>query len=125
MLAPWGEALRSARFRILASMLLVAAIGMTAAGLAAYLIQRERVLAQIDDRLTSTVDGLQFIAEGGDGDAPPTTVLGFLSDAMQRVLPDHNEWTLGIIDGAARLRPSSVDFGLDSDAAFVARLIQE
>ena len=125
MAAPWGEALRSARFRILASMLLVAAIGMTAAGLAAYLIQRERVLAQIDDRLTSTVDGLQFIAEGGDGDVPPTTVLGFLSDAMQRVLPDHNESTLGIIDGAARLRPSSVDFGLDSDAAFVARLIQE
>lgn len=125
MAARWGEALRSARFRILASMLLVAAIGMTAAGLAAYLIQRERVLSQIDDRLTATVEGLQFIADGGDGDTAPTTVLAFLTEAMQRVLPDHNESTLGIVDGEARLRPSSVDFDLDSDTAFVERLIRE
>lgn len=106
-------------------MLLVAALGMTAAGLAAYLIQRERVLSQIDDRLTATVEGLQFIAEGGDDEVPPTTVLAFLSDAMKRVLPDHNESTLGIVDGEARLRPSSVEFDLDSDAAFVERIVGE
>ncbi|AYF98377.1 sensor histidine kinase [Protaetiibacter intestinalis] len=129
MAAPWREATRSARFRILASMLLVAALGMTAAGFAAYLIQRERVLSQIDDRLTATVTGLQCIADGCDldeGETPPATVLDFLGDAMTRVLPDHNESTLGIVDGAARLRPSSgILFRLDDDPDFVARVVAE
>lgn len=107
-------------------MLLVAAIGMTAAGVSAYLIQRERVLTQIDDRLTDSVEGLRCIAEGCDGTTPPTTVQEFLSRAMTRVLPDHNESTLGIIDGVARLRPSSgIAFRLDDDAAFVARVVAE
>lgn len=126
MAAPWRQASRSARVRILASMLLVAAIGMTAAGVSAYLIQRERVLSQIDDRLTASVEGLQCIADGCDGSAPPDTVLGFLGQAMKRVLPAHNESTLGIVDGAPRLRPSSgISFRLDDDPAFVARVTRE
>ncbi|MFT4029395.1 MAG: HAMP domain-containing sensor histidine kinase [Protaetiibacter sp.] len=126
MVAGFWEAIRSARSRILASMLLVATIGMTAAGVTAYLIQRERVLSQIDERLTASVEGLQCIAEGCDGTTPPTSVEEFLSRAMKRVLPDHNESTLGIIDGVARLRPSSnIPFRLDDDPEFVARVIAE
>ncbi|TXK16285.1 cell wall metabolism sensor histidine kinase WalK [Homoserinibacter sp. GY 40078] len=125
----WRESLRSARFRILASMLAVAALGMTVAGLAAYLIQRERVLAEIDDRLTLTVEGLQFLAEGGDPAAdaePPTTVEEFLTLAMTRVLPDHNESTLGIVDGVARFLPSSaIRFRLTDDPAFIERIVAE
>jgi signal transduction histidine kinase len=112
--------------RILASMLLVAAIGMTAAGVSAYLIQRERVLAQIDDRLVSTVEGLQCIADGCDGSDIPQSVLDFLGEAMTRVLPDHNESTLGIVDGRPRLRPSSgISFQLDDDPAFIERVVDE
>jgi signal transduction histidine kinase len=112
--------------RILASMLLVAAIGMTAAGVSAYLIQRERVLAQIDDRLASTVEGLQCIADGCDGNDQPVSVLDFLGQAMTLVLPDHNESTLGIIDRSPRLRPSSgISFRLDDDPAFIARVLDE
>jgi len=112
--------------RILASMLLVAAIGMTAAGVSAYLIQRERVLAQIDDRLASTIEGLQCIVDGCDGSDRPATVLDFLGQAMTRVLPDHNESTLGLIDGEPRLRPSSgISFQLDDDADFIARVVDE
>jgi signal transduction histidine kinase len=122
----WQNAARSARARILAAMLLVATIGMAAAGVSAYLIQRERVLAQIDARLTATVDGLQCIADGCDGTAPSDTMLGFLNEAMKRVLPDHNESTLGIIDGMPRLRPSSgISFRLDDDPDFVARVVEE
>ena len=51
--------LRSARFRILTSILLACALGMTVAGVATYLIQRERVLAGVDTRLELTVEGLQ------------------------------------------------------------------
>jgi len=126
MAAPWRQASRSARVRILASMLLVAALGMTAAGVSAYLIQRERVLSQIDDRLTASVDGLQCIADGCDGSVPPATVLEFLNQAMKRVLPAHNESTLGIVDGVPRLRPSSgITFRLDDDPDFVTRVVRE
>ncbi len=126
MASPLRQIARSARTRILGSMLLAAAIGMTAAGVSAYLIQRERVLAQIDDRLTSSVEGLQCIAEGCDGSEAPETVLEFLSQAMKRVLPDHNESTLGLVDGAPRLRPSSgISFRLDDDPDFVARVAAE
>ena len=119
-------AVRSVRFRILASILLVAALGLTVAGAAAYLIQRERVLDEIDSRLTATVTGLQFIANGGDASAAPTTVSEFLTRAMQRVLPDHNKSTLGIIDGTPSLVPSSgIAFRLDSDPAFVRRVLAE
>src|SRR5690606_29563766 len=122
----WREALRSARVRILTSMLLVAAIAMTAAGVSAYLIQRERVLAQIDDRLESTVEGLQCIADGCDGSERPASVLDFLGQAMTRVLPDHNESTLGMIDDEPRLRPSSgISFRLDDDPDFIARVVDE
>lgn len=107
-------------------MLLVAAIGMTAAGVSAYLIQRERVLAQIDDRLESTVEGLQCIADGCDGSERPASVLDFLGQAMTRVLPDHNESTLGMIDDEPRLRPSSgISFRLDDDPDFIARVVDE
>lgn len=107
-------------------MLLVAAIGMTAAGVSAYLIQRERVLARIDDRLASTVEGLQCIADGCDGSERPASVLDFLGQAMTRVLPDHNESTLGLVDGRPRLRPSSgISFRLEDDPEFIARVIDE
>ncbi len=126
MAAPLRQIARSARARILGSMLLVAAIGMTAAGVSAYLIQRERVLAQIDGRLTASIEGLQCIAEGCDGSEAPESVLEFLSQAMKRVLPDHNESTLGIVDGTPRLRPSSgISFRLDDDPAFIERVVAE
>jgi two-component system, OmpR family, sensor kinase len=117
---------RSVRFRILAWILLVAALGMAVAGTASYLIQRERVLLQIDARLADTVDGLRFIAEGGEGDEAPATVRDFLARAMAQVLPAHNESTLGIVDGEAALVPSSgIRFRLDDDPDFVARVVAE
>ena len=118
--------LRSARFRILASILLVTALGMTVAGVATYLIQRERVLAQIDTRLEQTVAGLQEIADGTGDDPAPTTVDAFLTDAMRRVLPDHNESILGIVDGKAAYVPSSgIPYRLDHDPAFVSLVLEQ
>src|SRR5690606_22986742 len=81
-----ADAMRSVRSRILTAILLVTALGMTLAGGAAYLLQRERVLGSIDEKLTQTVDGLQFIADGGEtGQEQPATVSDFLTQAMQRV----------------------------------------
>ncbi|MCU1545040.1 MAG: sensor histidine kinase [Homoserinimonas sp.] len=114
--------LRSVRARILASILLVTIAGMTIAGVAAFLLQRERVMSTIDTKLTNTVDALRFIAAGGQGsNEVPATVSDFLTLAMQRVLPDHNESTVGLVDGAPAFVPSSdLSFRLDEDEKFIA-----
>lgn len=118
--------LRSARFRILTSIMLACALGMTVAGVATYLIQRERVLASADTRLELTVEGLQSIADGSSDSPAPTTVDGFLSEAMKRVLPDHNESILGFLDDQPTYVPSSnIPYRLDSDPAFVATVLRE
>jgi two-component system OmpR family sensor kinase len=118
--------LRSARFRILASILLVTALGMTVAGVATYLIQRERVLAAVDTRLELTVDSLQSIADGTADTPAPSTVDDFLNEAMKRVVPDHNESILGFLDDKPAYVPSSnIPFRLDKDPAFVATVLQQ
>jgi two-component system OmpR family sensor kinase len=119
--------LRSVRVRILASILVVTALGMALAGGAAFLVQRERTLSQIDAKLASSVKGLQFIADGrSPGTDPPTSVQEFLTAAMQRVLPDTHESVVGIIDGRAALVPASdTSFRLDNDTAFIARVVKE
>src|SRR5690606_15651495 len=105
---------------------LVAAIGMAAAGVSPYLPGRVRVPAQIDDRLASAGEGLRCVADGCDGNDQPVSVLDFLGQAMTRVLPDHNESTLGLVDGRPRLRPSSgISFRLEDDPEFIARVIDE
>lgn len=122
-----ADAVKSVRARILASILLVATLGMTLAGATAYLVQRERVLHTIDDRLTLTVEGLQFIADGGEsGEDFPATVDELLTLAMQRVLPDTNESTVGIINDVPTYVPSSnVSFRLDRDDDFIERVVGE
>ena len=66
----------SVRSRILASILVVTAIGMTVAGGTAFLVQRDRTLHEIDDRLLSRVESARFVvtgaaaATGGDQTVP-------------------------------------------------------
>lgn len=116
--------LRSARVRILAAILLVAALGELVAGVASYVVQRQGVLAQVDERLQVTVGSLRSIAEPADGSAAPTTVDEFFVQAMRRALPDADESILGIVDGAPRYRPGTGDaHRLDEDAAFVRAVV--
>src|SRR6185312_741280 len=116
--------LRSVRVRILASILLVTALGMTLAGGAAFLVQRDRALSQIDSKLSETVQGLQSVAEEDSGNGAPATVREFMTAAMQRVLPDTHESIVGIIDGRATMLPSAdLDFRLDRDSAFIKRVV--
>lgn len=118
--------LRSVRVRILASILFVTALGMMLAGGAAFVVQRNRALSQIDSKLSETVHGLQSVADDGSGNGVPTTVREFLTDAMQRVLPDTHESIVGIIDGRATMLPSAdLSFRLDRDAAFINRVVKD
>ena len=59
----------SARVRILAAILAVACVGLAIVGSVTFLVQRERVLADVNDRLTMQVDRLETVAGEGQGGA--------------------------------------------------------
>src|ERR1700712_972958 len=91
------------RVRILAAILVVTAVGMGVAGGVSFLVQRERVLSQVDARLTDTASRLRTIA--GETDYP--AVRDLLVAAVQQITPDTNEGILGIVDGKPAIVPGS------------------
>ncbi|MER3388901.1 MAG: ATP-binding protein [Microcella sp.] len=129
----------SVRSRILAVILVVTALGMTVAGLTAYLVQRDRVLASIDTELISSVEAARAIVtgettanEGSTTAAPEAEPAGFatveeaLSAIMSRLVPGRNESSVALIDGEARLIPGTrIAFHLEDDPAFIDRAWQE
>jgi signal transduction histidine kinase len=116
----------SVRTRILVSILIVTALGLIASGGITYFVQRERVLAAVDENLLRTVPDLKSIAANGSSGTPPATVDALLRAAMQQVVPDAHESVLGIIDGKAALVPAAtLPFRIDSDPALVRRLVAE
>lgn len=112
----------SVRVRILATLLVVTGLGMVVAGSTAYLVQRDRVLSSVDERLAalaSDASGAAAEASGGDLD-------DVLSAIVQRVRPGSNESTLGIVDGQAALSPGgTVDFRLDGEGGLIRRAVTE
>ncbi|WP_431278203.1 sensor histidine kinase [Leifsonia poae] len=112
----------SVRVRILATLLLAAGVGMAVAGATAYLVQRERVLTTVDDRLTTLVTDAKTVAT----DSGATALDGVLSAIIQQLRPGANESSLAIIDGSPALSPGgSVDFRLDRNPALVTRAVSE
>ena len=110
------------RVRILAVILVVTALGMAVAGGTSFLLQRERVLAQVDARLDDTATRLRSIATGTDF----ATVRDLLAAAIQQITPDTNEGILGIVDGRAAVIPGSeVGLTLQNDTALIARVNRE
>ena len=103
-------------------MLLVAAAGMLVAGATAYLVQRERVLGGIDDRLLSVVDEVAFVVT----DTPGVTVDQALSEVVQRVRPGTDETAFALTTTGTALVPGGdIAFQLAQDAAFVDRIVTE
>ncbi|QNE47076.1 HAMP domain-containing histidine kinase [Glaciihabitans sp. INWT7] len=112
----------SVRVRILAAMLVVAAAGMTVAGGTAFLVQRQRVLAQVDTRLEDTASRLRTIA----ADKEYASIRELLTAAIQQITPDTNEGILGIIDGKPAVVPGSqVGVSLENQTAFITRINRE
>ena len=110
------------RVRILAAILVVTAVGMAVAGGVSFLVQRERVLAQVDARLTDTASRLRTIA--GETDYP--TVRALLVAAVQQITPDTNEGILGVVDGKPAIVPGSeVGVPLQHEAALITRIDRE
>ena len=128
----------SVRVRILASILVVAAIGLAAAGAITFLVQRDRILSGVDDRLRSRVEAARVIVTGvatGDGggglpaaSGAPTfsSTTAALEGVLARLIPDQNESAVGLLDGSAAFVPGvQIDFHLESDPAFLRRVVNE
>jgi two-component system OmpR family sensor kinase len=114
------------RSRILVVILAATAIGLSAAGVASYLVQREQVLSRVDSQLIHTVPELKSIAEGKTSVTPPASVDGVLREAMQQIIPTTNEGVLGFIDGAPALVPAvPMPFRIEKDSALVKRILAE
>lgn len=115
------------RTRILASILLVAALGLAFAAVTTLIIERQRTLTDVDARLQSRLEVARSVAAGGDdrglGVETGTEALRLI---LSRVLPNSHETAIGIVGGVVRFTPGiATDIRLDRDPAFVARVVRE
>ncbi|WP_171013091.1 ATP-binding protein [Microbacterium sp. 2FI] len=135
----------TARVRILAAILAVACVGLAIVGSVTFLVQRERVLLEVDQRLMSQVDRLVTVAgasptepaEAADGDDTMTasedivvedytTVADYLQDAVARLVPARNEGAVALIDGEPRFEPSTLSgFNISQNVALIDRVVAE
>lgn len=135
----------SARTRILGAILAVACVGLSIVGSVTFLVQRERVLSGVDQRLRSQVAALRTVAAENDPATPApsptatpatateelditdyTSVAAYLHDAVARLVPARNEASVAVIDGRARYQPRTLSgFDISDNAVLIDRAVAE
>ena len=127
----------SVRVRILAVIMAVTALGMVVAGGTAFLVQRDRVLHEVDGRLLASVEAVRVVVSGSPGAEPSGSAVipesaGFanpkdaLAAALARVLPSRYESSVGIVNGVpAYVSAADVLFHLEDDPVFIDRVVTE
>ncbi|WP_144720087.1 sensor histidine kinase [Agrococcus jejuensis] len=115
----------SVRTRIVAALGLVATLAVLAAGVTAYVVERNRILDQVDTQLLSSVESVRFLAsESPDGGWSSAEAL--LTAALTRIAPDDNTGALGVIAGQAALVPGvQMDVNLARVDGLAARVTAE
>ncbi|HAQ59143.1 MAG TPA: sensor histidine kinase [Microbacterium sp.] len=108
-----------ARALIVGAILAVAALGLTIVGGVTFLAERDRTLADIDERLISQVDALGQVDElrvvvesGALASAPGTAddftdLSSYLRAAVSRLIPGRNEASIAAIDGQIAFRSAN------------------
>jgi signal transduction histidine kinase len=123
--------------RILAAILAVACVGLAVVGSVTFLVQRERVIVEVNERLEDQVAGLRTVAEqhrvtevGTDTASTELDVEDYdnveryLYDAVAHLVPADNEASLAVLDGAARYRPSTLSgFDISEDRDLIDRVV--
>jgi signal transduction histidine kinase len=130
----------SARARILGAILAVACVGLAIVGSVTFIVQRERVLAEVNERLQAQVAALLTVAGvlGGAEDAedaprtddPPiydcTSVEDCLHTAVSLLVTGPNEASVAVINGVARFRPETLSgFDISDETELIDRAVQE
>ncbi|SDS18913.1 sensor histidine kinase [Agrococcus carbonis] len=112
------------RSRIVGLLTALTLASVFAAGSVAYLVERARVLEQVDRNLESALEGASFTVASAESPWPSTEEA--LRAVVQRLAPDDNTGTLGIVDGRAAWRPGiPTDLQLESLPGFVERVVAE
>jgi signal transduction histidine kinase len=132
----------STRARILGAILAVACVGLAVVGGVTFLVQRDRVLSEVDNRLRAQVGSLQTVAsptpaEGSGNDSATTAteslstdqfsnVSAYLYAVVSRLVPAQNEGSVAVVDGRARYRPSTLSgFDLSQNTTLINRAVAE
>lgn len=133
----------SARARILGAILAVACVGLAIVGSVTFLVQRERVLGDVDARLKAQVESLNAVADSTDpptdaADSGPTpaveqldpadyeSVEEYLHAAVARLVTGRNEASLAVIDGVPRFVPGTLSgFDISDDRELIDRALAE
>ncbi|WP_425843787.1 ATP-binding protein [Agrococcus sp. TSP3-2-1] len=116
-LRPW-----TVRSRIVGLLTVLALVSAFVAGGVAYIAERSRTLEQIETNLRAALESASFIV----ADDEWTDSEQALRAVVQRLAPDDNTGTLGIVDGRAALVPGiAADVPLDRLPGFVERVVAE
>lgn len=110
----------SVRTQIVAAITLVAAIGLTAVGLSVYVVERQRILEGIDDRLHANLDSARYLIVGGDPEVGAwESSTQALRAVVRRMSPDDNTGAMGMADGVITTLPGmALDVDLQHEDAF-------
>ncbi|GEK79009.1 sensor histidine kinase [Agrococcus baldri] len=112
------------RSRIVGLLTLLTLLSVFAAGTVAYFVERSRVIEQIDTNLESALESGSFTVSNADD--PWESSEEALRAVVQRLAPDDNTGTLGIVDGRAAWRPGiAPDLQLEQLPGFVDRVVAE
>ncbi|GAA1993033.1 ATP-binding protein [Microbacterium pumilum] len=119
----------------------MACIGLAIVGSVTFLVQRERVIVDVDARLKAQVDRLETVAQGGQGGpasdvGDPSTpsldvneyesLTAYLKAVIGTLVPSRNEASLAIIDGSARLVPGTLSgFDISEQDELIARAVAD
>ncbi len=96
-------------------------------GAAVYLVERQRILEQVDDRLEANLDSARFIVAQGDPDAGSwVSSSDALRTVVQRMSPDDNTGAAGLVDGDVAFVPGlALDVDLQSEPGFARYVAQQ
>lgn len=117
----------------------MACVGLVVVGGVTFLVQRERALHDVDDRLAAQVDRLRAIADRAGTDdtqgnaATPdedldvddfASVSDYLSAVVGRLVPARNEASLALVDGEPRWQPGTLSgFRIADNSELIARAV--
>ncbi|WP_371581900.1 sensor histidine kinase [Streptomyces sp. NBC_01314] len=114
---------RSVRVRVLASILLLTALGMTLTGVAVYLVQNSRIDHRVRlhvDREATEFERFHATAVDPETGKPFASLERLLLTATERNVPDEHEALLSLIDGVVRYSsPGSKAGPLSADRTFL------
>lgn len=112
------------RARILATVLILAGLGMSVTGVASLALQRRQLITQIDSELATTAREFSVsVGRAGTDPRAGTDVPSILRSALERQVPSSDQVELAMVDGQpAFVTPGERPFPIERETALLARI---